>query len=75
MPEDWAFVAMIRHRKGHRAEALRRLDQLAAWQPAAAGRFWHDRQIELLRREAEALIRPVQSDLPADVFAPDRGTP
>ena len=76
-PEDRAFLAMISRRKGDRPEALRRLEQLAGAGEPSPHDLWGDRQVELLRNEAEALIRPVLPDLPADVFGrpgarPDR---
>jgi hypothetical protein len=72
-PEDWAFLAMIHHRQGDRDGALGYPERLAGRTPEG-GNFWGERQVELLCREAEALVRPVLPDLPADVFTPARGT-
>ncbi len=68
-PSDCAFLAMIHHRQGDRGGALRWLDRLARLAPSDGANFWGERQVELLRREAEALVRPELPDLPADVFA------
>ena len=69
LPEDWAFLAMAHHRLGHRDEARRWLDRLGRHQPIAdSTEFWYEREISLLRSEAEAVVLydPV---FPADPLA------
>ncbi len=66
---DWALLAMVHHRLGHRDEARRWLDRLANHQPSADPTwFWYELEFRLLRSEAEAVILydPV---FPADPFA------
>ena len=56
-PRGFAFLALAHHRMGHRDEAKRWLDKLAAYQPKAGADFsWDDVEILILRREAESLI-------------------
>jgi WD40 repeat protein/serine/threonine protein kinase len=56
-PQDWAFLAMAYHHQGDAVEARRWLDKLLAYKPKASPGFsWRDVEIQLLRREAEALI-------------------
>jgi hypothetical protein len=56
-PRGFAFLAMAHHRLGHRAEAKRWLDELAAYRPKEGPDFsWDDVEIRILRREAESVI-------------------
>jgi tetratricopeptide (TPR) repeat protein len=56
-PKAFAFLALTHFRLGHRDEAGRWLDKLAAYQPKAGAEFfWDDVEIRILRREAESLI-------------------
>src|SRR5262249_37664180 len=56
-PQGFAFLALAYHRLGHRAEARRWLDKLAAYRPKETGDLsWDDVEIRILRREAESLI-------------------
>jgi tetratricopeptide (TPR) repeat protein len=66
--ESSAFLAMARHRLGHRDEARRWLDRLQSYQPDSDRGFWSELETRLLRREAEAVILydPV---FPSDPFA------
>ena len=65
-PRGFAFLALAHHRLGHRDEARRWLDKLAAYQPKETGDLsWDDVEIRILRREAESLIRgSSQNDVP-----------
>ena len=57
IPKGFAFLALAHHRLGHRDEAKRWLDKLAAYQPKEGFDFsWDDVEIRILRREAESLI-------------------
>jgi hypothetical protein len=55
--QDWLFLALAHHRLGHAAEAAQAL-QTARTRPAAAVApdSWDNLEVELLRREAEAVI-------------------
>ena len=56
-PRGFAFLAMAHHRLGHRDEAQRWLDKLAASQPKEGADFsWDDVEVRILRREAESVI-------------------
>jgi hypothetical protein len=68
-PYDWLFLAMAEHRLGHKAQARQYLDKSIAWmndrlQPGtgreprwASPPLWRVRlELQILRREAEALI-------------------
>jgi hypothetical protein len=56
-PRGFAFLALAHHRLGHRAEARRWLDELAAYRPKETGDLsWDDVDVRILRREAESLI-------------------
>ena len=56
-PQGFAFLALAHHRLGHRAEARRWLDKLAAYRPKETGDLsWDDVEVRILRREAESLI-------------------
>jgi WD40 repeat protein/serine/threonine protein kinase/tetratricopeptide (TPR) repeat protein len=56
-PQGFAFLALAHQRLGHRAEARRWLDKLAAHQPKETGDLsWDDVDVRILRREAEWLI-------------------
>jgi len=69
VPLEWAFLAMADHRRGHRDEAMRRLERLREHQPSAdSTEFWNELQIRLLRSEAEAVIL-YDPMFPADPFA------
>jgi tetratricopeptide (TPR) repeat protein len=55
---DWMFLAMAHHRLGHKEEARQWLDRAVAWSNQAGRLSWSDRlQVQMLRREAEALLR------------------
>ena len=57
IPQEFAFLALGHHRLGHRDEAKRWLEKLAAHQPKEGSDFsWKDVEIRILRREAESLI-------------------
>jgi WD40 repeat protein/tetratricopeptide (TPR) repeat protein len=67
--QDWAFLALAHHRLGHRIEARHWLDRLRSYRPdTKPNTFWHDLELRLLRREAEAVIHfdPI---FPTDPFA------
>jgi Flp pilus assembly protein TadD len=56
-PQGFAFLAMAHDRLGHRAEARRWLDKLAAYRPKETGDLsWDDVEVRILRREAESLL-------------------
>jgi WD40 repeat protein len=56
-PQDCVFLAMAHERLGHRDEAKRWLDRLAASGPKPGSDFsWDDVEIRILRHEAESLI-------------------
>src|SRR5262249_54123412 len=56
-PQGFAFLALAHHRLGHRSEARRWLDKLAAYWPKETGDLsWDDVDVRILRREAESLI-------------------
>jgi WD40 repeat protein/tetratricopeptide (TPR) repeat protein len=61
---DYLFLAMAHQRLGHRREARQQLDQAAQWiadEDQGPPLSWDQRLLDhLLRREAEALIRPSQ---------------
>jgi WD40 repeat protein/tetratricopeptide (TPR) repeat protein len=59
LPQDWLFLAMAYHRLGDRDEARRWLDRLPGLGATS------DPEVEVLRREAEALIR-LDPIFPAD---------
>jgi tetratricopeptide (TPR) repeat protein len=67
-PQDWAFLALTRHRLGHNDDARRALARLRDRQPSThPAAFWDELEISLLRSEAEAVILydPI---FPADPF-------
>lgn len=69
LPQDWAFLALAHHQLGHRAEALRWLEQFRSYQPIEnPNAFWNEMEIRLLRSEAESVLLydPV---FPSDPFA------
>jgi WD40 repeat protein/serine/threonine protein kinase/tetratricopeptide (TPR) repeat protein len=56
VPLDWVFLALAHHRLGHAAEAQHWRDKLRGLQLNAGGEnFWRNLEMEVLRREAEAL--------------------
>jgi tetratricopeptide (TPR) repeat protein len=64
-PRGPAFLAMALHCLGHRAEARRWLDKLAAYRPREGPDFsWDDVEIHILRRETESLILGTPRDGP-----------
>jgi WD40 repeat protein/tetratricopeptide (TPR) repeat protein len=68
IPSDWAFLALAHAQKGELASARLHLDRLKAWNSGTdQTKFWDIQEIELLRREAEALI--LDSSFPANPFA------
>jgi hypothetical protein len=54
---DWAFLAMAHQRLGETAEARTFLDKLRAHKPPAKELAWDNLEIEVLREEAEALLK------------------
>ncbi len=68
LPEDWAFLAMAHHRLGHRDQARSWINRFRNYQPPENESYWHDFEVRLLRREAEALI--LDPAFPVDPFAP-----
>ena len=66
VPKGFAFLAMAHHRLGHRDEAKRWLDKLAAYQPKAGVRF-------LLGRRGDP--HPASRGRIADPGKPSRGSP
>jgi tetratricopeptide (TPR) repeat protein len=75
-PWDWLFLAMAHHQLGHAAEARSWLDRATQWMdrappdaplemPEFDGPLWMPRlAFRVLRREAEALIKPVGPPAP-----------
>jgi WD40 repeat protein/tetratricopeptide (TPR) repeat protein len=57
VPKVWAFLAMAHHRLGHPDEARKCLDKVPAVAPADNPQFWEALEVDVLRREAEALVR------------------
>jgi tetratricopeptide (TPR) repeat protein len=56
-PKAFAFLAMAHHRQGHRDEAKRWLNKLAAYRPKEGTDFsWDNVDIHILRREVESLL-------------------
>jgi WD40 repeat protein/serine/threonine protein kinase len=56
-PRGFAFLAMAHYRLGHRDEAKRWLDKLAAYQPKEGSDLsWDEVEIRILRREAESVV-------------------
>jgi WD40 repeat protein/tetratricopeptide (TPR) repeat protein/tRNA A-37 threonylcarbamoyl transferase component Bud32 len=58
-PQTWAFLAMAHQRLGHADQARRCLDKIPATVPADGQPFWTALEVDLLRREAEALVRGI----------------
>jgi hypothetical protein len=64
--EDWLFLALAHQRQGHRPEAPQWLAKAEAWIVAHRGpmaaanragrRWWTWLDVEILRREAEAVV-------------------
>jgi hypothetical protein len=70
-PWDWAFLTMAHHRLGHDRRARKCLDHLRAARPQPGpSRHLDELELEVLRREAEAVVR-LDPDFPADPFPPD----
>jgi tetratricopeptide (TPR) repeat protein len=73
---DWLFLAMAHHRLGHIQEARDFFDRAMRWwteehRGGADCLNWSEHlEFQLIRREAEALLRDPSTELPADVFAP-----
>jgi WD40 repeat protein/serine/threonine protein kinase len=60
--QDWVFLAIAHHRLGHAAEARKWLARVPAANSQAGDRLsWDALEVELLRREAEALLKPAGS--------------
>jgi tetratricopeptide (TPR) repeat protein len=56
--EDWVLLAMAHHRLGHVEEAKKWLDRVRSVQPSRESRrFWENLEVELLRSEAERLLK------------------
>jgi len=56
---DWAFLAMAHHRLGQTADAHRRLEKMRTFQRhVGTGLNWDEVESDILRHEAEALVRP-----------------
>jgi Flp pilus assembly protein TadD len=57
VPQDWLFLALAHHRLGHAAEAAQALQKARTLPSPAEGLdTWDKLEIELLRREAEAVV-------------------
>jgi tetratricopeptide (TPR) repeat protein len=73
---DWLFLAMAHHKLGHLQEARHFFDRAMRWwteehRGGADCLNWSEHlEFQLIRREAEALLRDPSTELPADVFAP-----
>ena len=64
-PQDWAFLAMAHHKKGHTDESLRWLGKLRGYSPEMAlGMKPEHSEIRILRKEAEAVIADRRPDPP-----------
>jgi tetratricopeptide (TPR) repeat protein len=58
VPQDWAFLAMAHWKKGNGEAARRWLDKLRSYNPGVPAGFVPEAvEIEILRREAETLVR------------------
>jgi WD40 repeat protein/serine/threonine protein kinase/tetratricopeptide (TPR) repeat protein len=67
-PRDWAFLAMAHHRLGDDQQARHCLGRLRAARPGAGPlRHLDELDLEVLRREAEAVVR-LDPIFPADPF-------
>ncbi len=53
----WAFLAMAHHQLGHAEQARQCLNKVPALAPANDKWSWDALEVEVLRREAEALVR------------------
>jgi WD40 repeat protein/serine/threonine protein kinase/tetratricopeptide (TPR) repeat protein len=53
---DWIFLAMAHYRLGETAGARKFLARAMQYQPEEKGRLWDELEIDVLRREAQALI-------------------
>jgi WD40 repeat protein/serine/threonine protein kinase/Tfp pilus assembly protein PilF len=60
---DWIFLAMAHQRLGETAEAQRYLEKVNQSTPQKDGPLWSMLEIEVLRREAEALVKTDPSTL------------
>jgi hypothetical protein len=69
-PNDWAYLALAHERKPRIEEARMWLERLRRWRPDPRASFWGLRELDLLRDEAESLIR--DAEFPSDPF-PRRG--
>jgi hypothetical protein len=70
VPQDWEFLTMAHHRRGHRDESRFWLDRLQDHRPSTAPtRFWNEVEIRLLRSEAEAVVLDDPA-FPDEPFAP-----
>ncbi len=70
-----AFLAMAHWRLGHHPSAHRRLNQLAGSTPKSdPNSFWINVERDVLRREAESLIR-LDPSFPPDPFPPGPNHP
>ena len=58
VPEDWVFLAMAAHRLGRREESLGWMKKLRDWRGAQSRTsFWDDLEVEVLREEAEEVLK------------------
>ncbi len=57
---DRVFLALAHHQLGHTSEAKNWFDKIPAPTPAADSLNWDNLEIEILRREAEKVMRPLR---------------
>jgi WD40 repeat protein/serine/threonine protein kinase/Flp pilus assembly protein TadD len=57
-PQDWMFLALAHHRIGNADEARKLLAKVTAYTPVDGTLDWQVLEVETLRREAAAAIRP-----------------
>jgi hypothetical protein len=58
MVEDWLFLSLAHQRLGHAAEAKKWLDRARGQKPSTrAKQFWENLEVDLLRREAEKVLK------------------
>ncbi len=62
---DWLFLAMAHQRLGHGDEARKWLEKSGRAVEQAEGALWDQRlELDLLKREAEALLKPPPAEVP-----------
>jgi eukaryotic-like serine/threonine-protein kinase len=70
---DLFFLAMARHRLGQIAQARADFDRALRWRhehPTMSQPGWSE-ELDLFRTEAEEVLAGAQTELPAEVFAPE----